>query len=205
MASKLVFSYGGSEISCGMSKIDRTKLYGYVDTEVRDENDELCELATLAGDGKTLIPLGGVALSYFSSDGEWREKVELTPVDANGKEKKSVPSSFKAPIALDRKVSVEDYISHNVRMVYALDSEEGFDPALLQELDDGAIYEFQFSYRGGLEPDSGFLLRGQDGTVWMAVGKKTAIEFVGFEQVAAAAPESSDEENEDGDLDFGMM
>jgi hypothetical protein len=45
----LVFDIAGKEITCGMAKVDRTKLYGYVDTEVLDENDEICELATLAG------------------------------------------------------------------------------------------------------------------------------------------------------------
>ena len=200
----LVFDLGGKEITCGMSKVDRAKLYGFVDAEVLDEQERRCDLATLAGDRKTLIPMGGTAFAYLSPDGYWRDKKELKPVDMDGEKIEPVASSFKATIPLDTKTTIEDYLSHNIRITYALSAEDGID-ALAEALDDGTIFAFDFSYRGGLTADRAFLLKGDDGTVWMAVGKPTSITFVGLQQAAPAAPEEEVEEAEDGDLDFGMM
>lgn len=201
----LVFDVAGKEITCGMTKVDRTKLYGYVDTEVLDENEETCELATLAGDGKTLIPLGGTAFAYLSPDGLWRNKSELVPVNVDGEPIESVKSSFKAPIPLTTKVTVEEYLSHNIRILYALTAEEGLEQ-IAKELSDGGIFAFDFSYRGGLVADRAFLLQGQDDTVWMAVGKPTGISFIGLQQQAVSlAEEDTAADQEDGDLDFGMM
>ena len=69
MPRALKFKYGDSEFECELNKIDRRKLYGSVDVETRDIDGNRCGLATLANDGKTLIPYGGTALGYISSDG----------------------------------------------------------------------------------------------------------------------------------------
>ena len=61
---ELQLSYEGKEIACGIAKVDRRKLYGYTETEVVDsETEQVCSLATLASDGRTLIPPGGMALA----------------------------------------------------------------------------------------------------------------------------------------------
>ena len=200
----LVFDFEGVQDTCGMNKIDRSKLYGFVDSEVLDEEGRPCELATLAGDGKTLIPMGGTAFAYLSPDGYWRNKGDLKPVDVDGNPIEPVASSFKAPIALDTKVSVEEYLSHNIRITYVLTAEDGLGE-LEKALDDGGIYAFDFSYRGGLTADRAFLLKGDDGTVWMAVGAPTKIRFIGLQQAAVAGTEEEAVIEEDGDLDFGMM
>ena len=67
MPRALKFKYGNSEFECELNKIDRRKLYGSVDVETRDIDGNRCGLATLANDGKTLIPYGGTALGYISS------------------------------------------------------------------------------------------------------------------------------------------
>ena len=48
MAKPLIFSFGGSDFSFEMTKVDRAKLYGYKEIEVFDEQGEKCEMATLA-------------------------------------------------------------------------------------------------------------------------------------------------------------
>ena len=54
--------------------------------------------------------------------------------------------------------------------------------------------------------DRAFVLKGQGGAIWMAVGKPTSISFVGMQQQAATIPEEEDVSGDDGgDLDFGMM
>lgn len=207
MPQSLQFTFGKSEFACTISKVDRSKIYGSVELEVLDENGRKCELATLADDGKTLIPAGGSALAYISPDGDWRDKKDLKPVDVDGNEIEPVTSTFKETTDLGESVSVEDFLSHNIRLVYLLDVVEGEMPKqLLNDLKKGGIYKFPFSYRGGLEADAAFLIADAAGTPWMLVGKPTKIEFLGYEQTAAAVGADDDEEDEDGGdlMDFGL-
>lgn len=205
----LQLQYHGASIACDLSKVDRSKLYGYIDTEVLDEQQRPCRLATLASDGRTLLPSGGVALAYISPNGLWREKSDLKAVDLEGKDIQPVISTFKAPITLDQTATAEDLLDHNIRMSYLLTPEgeaAEFPPALLAALAEGKMFTFPFSYRGGLTADTAFLLQGQDGSIWMLAGKKTNIQLVSFEQQAALADEADTEEDDESEeIDFGMM
>ena len=207
MARPLIFTYEKKELPCQINKVDRSKLYGSVKQEAVDDDGNPCRLVTMGSDGKTLIPMGGTAFAYIGSDGRWCDKDSLTPVDLEGEEIEPVKSSFSAPIPLKQKVDVTEYLSHNIRLVYQLDPEEDMPDKLLKELKDGTIYQFPFSYRGGLEADAGFMLTDPEGAIWMCVGKPTRIQFVGFEQ-SGGVPEVDEEEEEDavGDLmDFGNL
>src|SRR5271154_6533634 len=100
MAKPLVVEFAGESVNMSLSKIDRTRLYGYVDTEVLDETGKPCELGTLLGDGHTLIGKGGTGLAYLSQDGLWRKKAELRPVDRHGAVITPVKSTFDAVVHL---------------------------------------------------------------------------------------------------------
>ena len=205
MARTLDFKFRDKISACSINKVDRRKLYGYVETEVLDGADQVCELATLASDGRTVIPAGGIALATFAPDGRWLDKSDLSAVDLEGNPIEPVESSFGAPIELTEKVSIEDYLSHNIRMVYALSADDGIDKGLLGELAKGTIFRFEFSYRGGLIADTAFMLEGKDGTIWMAVGSRTDIEYISYEQVGFAVSPDEDEADDDEGIDFGMM
>ncbi|MGK7903011.1 MAG: hypothetical protein AB4352_16690 [Hormoscilla sp.] len=205
MAKPLVLTYDGKEIAFSLAKVDRSKLYGSVDIETLDEDGNSCEMAVLAGDGKTLLGKGGTALAYISQKGEWCDKSNLKPVDFDGNEIKPVQSSFNQQNPLERKVTIDEFLNFNIRSSYMLNCETELDPKLLDELGNGAIYAFPFSYRGGLEPDMAFLLKGTDDTIWMLVGKETEISFIGYEQTAAVEEADSEIEEDDDMMDFGMM
>lgn len=203
MARTLGFDYKGQELQFEIEKVDRRKLYGYIDTEARDEQDRLCQLVTLAGDGKTLIGSDGTAFGYITQSGEWRDKGSLIPVDTSGKEIIPVDSTFKMITSLDQTVSVDKYFEYTIRSLYLLETEADT-RALLDELKNGKIYTFQFSYRGGLEADTAFLLTDQKGeNIFMALGRATDIQFIGFEQTGSAPLEEDEEDVED--MDFSMM
>jgi hypothetical protein len=203
MAKPLVFRFGDKDVAFGLNKVDRSKLYGYKDLEVLDEKGRKCELATLAGDGRTVVARGGSGFAQLTADGNWCEKSALKPVDVDGKEIQPVTSSYSAPVPLADVTSVADYLQHNIRLVYQL-TDEGETATVRNALKDGAIYKFPYSYRGGLEADAGFLLQGDDGNVFLAVGSPTKVEFVGLAQVAAVEEET--EAVEEGDLmDFDMI
>lgn len=204
MARALEFVFKGSSFKGTIDKVDRSALYGSVEVETRDRNGSRCQVATLANDGRTLIQSGGTALAYFSPKGEWLERSALSAVDARGARVNSVPSSFDIPIELEMRASVERFLDHSIRLTYAVDTLDSVPTGLATELDAGAIFKFDFSYRGGANADPAFLLKGTDGTLWMLVGTENSFNFVGFTQVAGLA--SADEAEADSDdLDFEMM
>jgi hypothetical protein len=207
MAKPLVFQWGDREVRFEMAKVDRARLYGFKETEVLDEQGRKCELATLAQDGQTILGRGGTAFCHLSVDGEWLDKSELRPVDASGQEVVPVPSSFAAPVPLLTKATCDDYLDHAIRAVYALKSDDPIG-GLLEELDAGVIYRFPFSYRGGIEPDVGFLLANSEGKPFLAVGRPSRVDFLGLAQ-SAGAVENEDLAEEPDDtadaMDFDML
>ncbi|MDP7015876.1 MAG: hypothetical protein QGG36_08755 [Pirellulaceae bacterium] len=204
MAKPLVFQYGDRELPFQISKVERSKLYGYKELEVLDGKGRECELATLAGDGQTLVGRGGTAIAYVSTDGMWCERGKLKPVDLEGREITPVPSSFNAPTDLAAKTTIEDYLDHDILYVYQLMTEEDI-ADLLDELKQGEIFKFTFSYRGGLEPYVAFMLMAADGNVFMTVGTRVQLEFIGFQQAGVVAAEEEAEDDEQDAMDFGMI
>jgi hypothetical protein len=203
VAKPLVFQFGDRDIPFSLNKVDRSKLYGYKEMEVLGEDGHRCELATLADDGCTVVGRGGTGIGQLSSDGLWCEKQTLRPVDPDGKEIKPVPSSFNAPIRLFETASVGDYLSHNIRLVYHLTSENDIGD-LLAELKKGTLFSFPYSYRGGLVADAGFLLLGEEDKIFLAVGNPTRLAFVGLQQLAVV-DEVPEEEEEVDPMDFDMI
>jgi len=206
MAKPLVFQWGDRQLSFAMAKVDRTRLYGFKECEVLDEHNQRCELATLAQDGHTVIGRGGSAFGSLTVDGTWIEKGQLTPVDPSGKNLEPVPSSFAAPVPLSEKASVDDYLDCAVRAIYLMETTDDAGP-LVEELKSGVIYRFPYSYRGGLEPDCGFLLANSEGKVFCAIGTPSKVEFLALPQAAPAVEEeeqAGDEEDADS-MDFSMM
>ena len=205
MPKPIRFSQDGKQLVFQMEKVDRSKLYGFKELVVQVENDQSCELATLAEDGKTLVGKGGTGIGQMTADGKWTDKTQLKPIDLEGNEITPVPSSFAAPIELTQETTMDDYLDHNIRLIYRLnvDSESATEEELISKLSDGAIFKFPYSYRGGLEADVGFILFNEDQEIFFVVGESTIVDFVGLQQVATPV---SDEDTEETDLmDFSMM
>ncbi len=205
MAKSLVFEFNGERIEFEMRKVDRSKLYGFKTLEVLDENEQPCELATLSDDGKTLIGKGGTGIGYLTADGNWSDKTDLKPVNIEGEEIIPVPSSFAAPIELVQTVDIEVYLNHNIRLIYLLEP-ESVNQELHQQLMDGSIFKFPYSYRGGLEPDAGFLIMNEQNQVFFLIGDETSIEYVGLQQASTPVQDDTDESGGTDDLmNFGMI
>jgi hypothetical protein len=205
MAKPLVLAFGGLEIPFALSKVERSDLYGFVETQTLDEKGRECLLATLADDGRSIVPSGGTALVTLSPDGNWLEKKTLIPTDNQGKRITPCASSYAAPCPLKATATIDEYLSHNIRAVYQVSSDVDFAP-LMEELKKGTIFQFPYSFRGGLEPDTAFLLLSADGTPFICIGSATKLEFVGFEQTAAVVEEDDPFGGDDDDsVDFGMM
>ena len=55
MGKPLIVKFAGAEIPLSLSKVERSDLYGFVETETLDEKGRKCTSATLADDGRSLI------------------------------------------------------------------------------------------------------------------------------------------------------
>lgn len=205
MAKPLTVVFRGETANLELEKVERSKLYGYVDTEVVDDAGRPCELATLIADGHSIVGKGGTALAYLSPDGHWRKKSDLTAVDVRGRVIEPVKSTFDAPVFLEATASIDEYLSHNIHLIYRM-TPEAAAPALTAELAAGTIFRFPFSYRGGLEASAGFLLTGSDGNIFLCVGKPTSADFVDLKATAAVVPQTDETIVEDDDaLDFSLV
>jgi hypothetical protein len=205
MAKPLILMFKGQELPFNLEKVDRSRLYGSILTKAFDDQNRPCELASLAGDGCTILARSGTAIAYLTTAGQWRSKSELKAVDHEGRELQPVPSSFNAPIVLDQTATVDVYLSHNIRSVYSVTTDTVPD-ALEADLNAGTIYTFPFCYRAGIEADTAFLLAGASGGFFMTLGRPAEISFIGHEQAGAVAPEDEPLEDEDDEtMDFSMM
>ncbi len=203
MPKPIKFSFAGKESFFEMHKVDRSRLYGYKKLEVLDEHGNACDLNTLAKDGQSLIGKGGTGIGYVDADGNWCDKDQLSPVDMEGTPITPVPSSFEAPIELGDEATTEQLLDHNIRLIYELDSSE-ISTALNKRLQSGATFMFPYSYRGGLEADTGFLTTNSAGDIFFLVGDDCNIQFKGLLQTTP----TDDLDDEDHDallMDFDMI
>lgn len=210
MPRSLNFEYKGEAFDLELLKVDRSKLYGEVDLETFDSNDKKCRLATLARDGRTIIPYGGTTSGYLNQDGHWIERDELVPVTLKGEKLPEVPSTFDITSALDNEVSIEEYLDHSIRLSYLLKADGAINDAFLEALKGGAIFRIEFSYRGGSFADPAFLIAGDDDLIWLMIGEPGEVEFIGYEQAAICAAhgeEETDDDEDDADtaFDFDML
>jgi len=191
-----MLSLDGREFPVQIQKIDRDKLYGKIDIEAFDEKGNPAQLFVLAPDGKTLIDRGGTALATVDEDGNSISRADLIAVDEEGEKIDTVLSSFNQVNVLKR-AKEEDYLSQLVKSVYLIDPVEGADKKYLQDhVSAGLIFNFDFSYRGGLEYDNAYIL-GNKTDAFMVVGKPAELEFVKLNQ--AVDLDTTDEEEVSAD------
>jgi hypothetical protein len=198
-----VLSLDGQEFPVNLVKIDREKLYGAVEIEAVDEKGKPAVIKVLAPDGKTLIDKGGTALATVTEDGTSIDRTQLSAVDSNGEPVEPVPSSFSGPNILAQ-AKTEEYLSQIVKSVYALEPADGQALDYLRDhLSTGQMYSFPFSYRGGLEFDSAFVV-GAGKDAFMVVGKQASLQYVRLNQ-AAVLDAAEEKEISADELDFELL
>jgi len=183
-------------------KLDRKKVYGWSKIDIYDKDNKTCSLASIA-DGEHILPSGSVTLAGFNSKGEYVKKSNLIGMDSNGKKVDKIPSIYDKPCKLT-KVSLDEFLSINVKSVYQLSLVEGKED-LLKILNSGDIYHFQFNYRADYNADDGYLITNEN-EVFAIIGEKANIEFIGIENKEEEVPETVEEESSEiDDFDFGML
>ncbi|MCP4148382.1 MAG: hypothetical protein GY757_11585 [bacterium] len=201
MAKEIIFIQNKKEYHFAPVKLDRKKLYGWRDVYAVDENDEQCELAYIDEYGTTIIPKGGLGLGILNSKDQWINRSELKAVDQEGKPVEKVPSTFSAPVELDKTVTIEEFLDHEITSTYALQS-DNIPQEFIDEIANGPIYTFIFNYREDYEGDPAFLVE-NGGNLFILIGKPIICTYLSFQE--AAEMEEITEEEDDDDLDFSMM
>lgn len=203
MARPLILSLDGQEFPVRITKVDREKLYGAIEIEAFDENGNEAFLRVLASDGKTLIDKGGTALAVLSEEGDWIDRRNLIALNEDGDQIEPVPSSFNITNLLSP-ATLEEYLSVIVKSVYVIDSaDEAELDYLKSHLSGGDIYKFKFSFRGGLEYDSAFLLSNKEG-IFMVTGTDARLQFLKLSQERILDSIEEQEISAD-ELDFDLL
>lgn len=200
MSKEIQFQGPNISFRAGVEKVDRDKLYGFVKTVVYDERDRECHFETLLDDGRTLIPSGGFALKLVDAGMAEVSRKDLAAVDEDGRRMEVIPSIFDRTATLRSDVTIEDYLSLNVKAVYQLDVTDGREQ-LLEWLNGDSLLAFDFNYRASYETDTAFIVPA-DGNVFAVIGAPAPFEFLSLE--TPIVEEAAEEEAGD-DLDFGML
>ncbi len=202
MAKALNINIKGSSFALIPTKIERKKLYGWTELRALTPQGDVCRQAGLDSNGVTIVTKGATKVGLMCEDGCWMEKTELTPMHADGSPVQMVPSSFDEGINLGEKGSLEQLMDLIVTAVYQLsgDGSEALASALGED-----IYTFPFSYRGGIEAATAFIITA-NGVPFILVGEPATFDFVGLDELATLdESDDNEEEIDDEDLDFGMM
>lgn len=208
MPRKLKFEIPPSsqELEASIEKVTREKIYGSVDVEVFDENGNQCQLLSLAGDGKTIFGSGSVANVVIDQDGNPADKAALTAATPEGEPIEPFKSTFSKTIQLQEKTTVDDYMSHIIKSVYQLDSENISDyEDLVNLLEDGSIYKFEFSYRDGIVRDTAFLIANSENVPFMLLATPANIAFLSFKDASNLDADSTEEDEGSDLLDFESL
>lgn len=200
MAKQLDIRFNGRTFTVAPVKLERKKVYGWNELRVVTPTGELCQQAGLNSDGVTIIPAGNTKTGLLREDGLWMDRTELVAFDAFGNKAKEITSSFDTGIDLMEKSTVEDMLDHNVASIYQMTGDEAL---LLSSKIGDDIYKFPFSYRGGYEQNTAFILaNGPD--VFIIVGNDGGYDYIGLEQ-QGYLDTLEEEMGLEEDMDFAMF
>lgn len=202
MAKNLKFILAGKPIEAAITKIDRDKIYGYVEEVVSDSKGNPCTTAALMDDGKTLILSGATALKTVDEQLHELDKKTLKTVYMDGNDAVLVPSSYDVEINL-QEAGMDDLFNLEVIAVYQLTwDDETAKSTLLKALEKGNIFRFVFNYRADYEGADAILLCAQN-EAFMLTGRMLQFDYL--ENKLVVLEEQSELTAEEEEMDFGML
>ncbi|MDR3295057.1 MAG: hypothetical protein LBT26_04385 [Clostridiales Family XIII bacterium] len=200
MARSLTFSINQTEYAGAPVKLDRKKLYGWRETIACDDNGRECRLVSMDETGTLIIPKGGVGLGILSPDQKWVDRNQLKAVAPDGQAVEPAPSSYDAPVTLDRIATAEELLNHSITGIYQIPEA---DPALLEAIGE-QIYTFTYHYQSGYAGSQAFLLC-SEGNLFMLLGYGSEFEMLSLDAGGDIEEDLEEEENENDEIDFSMM
>jgi hypothetical protein len=201
MAKQLQFVFGNHKWQGGLTKVDRDKVYGYIEEVVFDKDGHSCSLASMLDDGMTVVPSGATALKTVDLQNREVDKKTLKTVYMDGTAATLVPSSYDAEIDL-KEVTLNDLYDLEVTSIYQVDFDNSAVKSVaLELLNNVAGLGFVFNYRADYEGADAILIKSQD-TVFILVGRSLQFEYLKNQPALIVDETETDSEEE---VDFGML
>ena len=163
MAKAIQFIAGKLKFAAALTKIDRDKVYGFIEVKVNDDKGNPCIIGSLLEDGKTLVLNGASALKTVDADFKELDKKALKVVYQDGKEAVLVPSIFEGEVNLTE-ATLDDLFNLEITSVYQLEFEDAAQKQSVSDyLVDGKVVRFVFNYRADYEGADAVLIANGEG------------------------------------------
>jgi hypothetical protein len=203
MAKAIQFVAGKLKFAAALTKIDRDKVYGFIEVKVNDDKGNPCIMGSLLDDGKTLVLNGATALKTVDASYNELDKKELKVIYQDGSDAVLVASSYEVEVNLT-KTSLDDLFNLEITSVYQLDFEDASQKKSVSDyLADGKVARFVFNYRADYEGADAILIANADG-IFALTGR--IIDFPYLEnKLAQVAANLVEETMEEEAMDFGML
>ena len=205
MARLAEFKIGDNLFKAGINKIDRDKIYGYVEEHACDVNGDECHMGSVLGDGITFVLSGSTALKKVDDAFYEVDKSEMKTVYMDGSDAELIPSIFEIEVPL-KEGPLDRLLDLQVDLAYQLSFDAEDDKAaVIAQLKTDKAYYFVYNYRADYEGADAFLIsNGAD--VFALAGKLVEFQFLDNETIVPIDENEDDSaENEPDPLDFGMF
>jgi hypothetical protein len=203
MAKAIQFNAGKLAFAASLTKVDRDKVYGFIEVKVNDDKGNPCTMGSLLDDGKTLILNGATANKTVDASFNELDKKELKVVYQDGKDAVLVPSSYEGEVLLTE-TSLDDLFNLEVTSVYQLDFEDDLQNKSVSDfLASGKVARFLFNYRADYEGADAILIANANG-IFALTGRIIDFPFLKneLEPISETLVEQPIEEE---GMDFGML
>ena len=203
MAKAIQFNTGKLKFAASLTKVDRDKVYGFIEVKVNDDKGNPCTMGSLLDDGKTIVLNGATANKTVDASFNELDKKELKVVYLDGKDAVLVPSSYEGEILLTE-TSLDDLFNLEVTSVYQLDFEDDLQKKLVSDfLASGKVARFLFNYRADYEGADAILIANANG-IFALTGRIIDFPFLKNE-VEPISETLVEQPIEEEGMDFGML
>ena len=203
MAKSITFSIGDKKFQGAINKVDRDKVYGFVEELVTDASGNLCTTGSIMDDGSTIILSGSTALKTVDKNNKEVDKKTLKAVYMDGKDAVLVPSSYDQEVMLQK--TIVDYMYNlEVTAVYQMAFEDtGIAKADVLKMLGDDYYRFVFNYRADYEGADAIMLATAN-EVFVLTGRLLEFNFLENKNTVVVLDEETAAETDDS-IDFGML
>ena len=204
MAKAIQFVAGKLKFAAALTKIDRDKVYGFIEVKVNDDKGKPCIMGSLLDDGRTLFLNGATALKTVDASFNELDKKTLKVVYQDGKDAVLVPSSFEGETKLTE-TSLDDLFNLEITSVYQLDFEDASQKKSVSNfLAAGKVARFVFNYRADYEGADAILIANVNG-IFALTGRIIDFSYVENKLAPVAATILEETIEEEEGMDFGML
>jgi hypothetical protein len=205
MAKTITFNTGEKSFQAAINKVDRDKVYGYIEESISDANGEICLTGNLPDDGSTIILSGATALKTVDFNNNEVDKKSLKAVYMDGKDATLIPSSYDGEVKLEL-ANADDLYNLEVTAVYQLDFENlsVAKKDVLTYFEGEKYYRFVFNYRADYEGADAIMLATEN-DVFVLTGRMLSFEYLENKNQPVVIEEEVTTGNEEDNIDFGML